>query len=307
MSTRFIVPGVTAIRPGSTGGRSADGEVAGYDGGVTRPRDRRPDVAPDPDPEGADPGAETSPWRRLDRRVAYENPWITVWHDEVTRPDGAPGIYGVVHFANLAVGVLAIDDRDRVLLVGQHRYALDAYSWEIPEGGGGPDESEIDAARRELAEETGYRAATWRELGRAALSNSVTDELAVFFVATDLQGGAASPEGTEELQTRWVAFDEALAMTLDGQSPTPSRCSPSSARRSTAGRKPTPELVRVMATSRVRASLRPHRRVRVLVTASSRIFIWRRACDGQSAESVRFRRWHSMPLQPASAQHLAAP
>jgi 8-oxo-dGTP pyrophosphatase MutT (NUDIX family) len=157
------------------------------------------------------------PWRRLDRRVAYENPWLTVWHDEVIRPDGAPGIYGVVHFANRAIGVLAIDERDRVLLVGQHRYPLDAYSWEIPEGGGGPDEPALDAAKRELAEETGYRAGTWRELGRAALSNSVTDELAVFFVATDLEGGVAAPEGTEELLVRWVPFEDALAMTRDGQ------------------------------------------------------------------------------------------
>jgi 8-oxo-dGTP pyrophosphatase MutT (NUDIX family) len=199
---------------------------------VSRSRERRSKVAPDsasdhgghsiedvtrPSDDGVQPTAGDSPWERLERRVAYENPWLTVWHDEVIRPDGAPGIYGVVHFANRAIGVLAIDERDRVLLVGQHRYPLDAYSWEIPEGGGGPNESEIDAARRELAEETGYRAATWRELGRAALSNSVTDELAVFFVATDLEGGAASPEGTEDLQARWVAFDEALAMTLDGR------------------------------------------------------------------------------------------
>ena len=167
--------------------------------------------------EAGRPTAPAGPWQRLDRRVAYENPWLTVWHDEVIRPDGAPGIYGVVHFANRAIGILAIDERDRVLLVGQHRYPLDAYSWEIPEGGGGPDESALDAAKRELAEETGYRAGTWRVLGRAALSNSVTDELAVFFVATDLQAGQASPEGTEELQSRWVPFSEALAMTLDGR------------------------------------------------------------------------------------------
>ena len=128
-----------------------------------------------------------------------------------------PGIYGTVHFANRAIGILAIDDRDRVLLVGQYRYPLDEYSWEIPEGGGGPDESALDAARRELVEETGFRAGTWRELGRAALSNSVTDEIAIFFVATDLRGGAASPEGTEELQTQWVPFGEALEMTLDGR------------------------------------------------------------------------------------------
>ena len=190
---------------------------AAYHGRVPRSGGRRPDVAVDARHDGATPDVAGSPWRRLTRRVAYENPWLTVWHDEVIRPDGAPGIYGVVHFANRAIGVLAIDDTDRVLLVGQHRYPLDAYSWEIPEGGGGPNESALDAARRELVEETGFRAGTWRELGRAALSNSVTDELATFFVATDLRGGTASPEGTEELQTRWVPFDEALAMTFDGR------------------------------------------------------------------------------------------
>src|SRR6188474_2773531 len=82
-----------------------------------------------------EPATASGPWSRNSRRVAYENAWITIWHDEVTRPDGAPGVYGVVHFANLAAGVLALDVDDRVLLVGQHRYTLDAYSWEIPEGG----------------------------------------------------------------------------------------------------------------------------------------------------------------------------
>jgi ADP-ribose pyrophosphatase len=190
---------------------------AAYHDPVSRPRDERPDVAAAPIHDGAAPDTAGNPWQRLTRRVAYENPWLTVWHDEVIRPDGAPGIYGVVHFANRAIGVLAVDDADRVLLVGQHRYPLDAYSWEIPEGGGGPNESPLVAARRELVEETGFVAETWRELGRAALSNSVSDELAIFFVATDLVAGTASPEGTEQLQTRWVPFDEALAMTFDGR------------------------------------------------------------------------------------------
>lgn len=154
---------------------------------------------------------------RRARRVAYENPWITVWHDEVTRPDGNPGIYGVVHFANVAVGVVAIDDADRVVLVGQHRYPLGDDSWEIPEGGVPEDEDPVAGAQRELREETGLTAATWRELCRLELSNSVTDETAVLFVATGLTHGASEPEPTESLRVRWVPFDEALAMTLDGR------------------------------------------------------------------------------------------
>ena len=154
---------------------------------------------------------------RATRRVAYENPWITVWHDEVTRPDGNPGIYGVVHFANVAVGVVAIDDDDRVVLVGQHRYTLDRDSWEIPEGGVPADEDPVVGAQRELREETGLTATTWRELCRLELSNSVTDETAVLFIATGLTQGASDPEPTESLSVRWVQFDEALAMSLDGR------------------------------------------------------------------------------------------
>ena len=157
------------------------------------------------------------PWTRHARRTAYENAWITVWHDDVTRPDGVPGIYGVVHFANLAAGVLVIDDDDRVLLVGQHRYSLDAYSWEIPEGGVPDGESALDGARRELLEETGVEATDWRELARLHLSNSVSDELAILFVATGLSHGDATPDGTEQLVIRWLPFSEVLAMTLDGR------------------------------------------------------------------------------------------
>jgi 8-oxo-dGTP pyrophosphatase MutT (NUDIX family) len=159
----------------------------------------------------------TGPWTRRTRRVAYQNPWITIWHDEVIRPDGEPGIYGVVHFANLAVGVLAIDDAGRVLLVGQHRYALDRYSWEIPEGGVPAGESELDGARRELREETGIEATDWIEISRSHLSNSVSDEESVLFLATGLTHGEASPDGTESLEVRWVPFDEVLAMTMDGR------------------------------------------------------------------------------------------
>jgi 8-oxo-dGTP pyrophosphatase MutT (NUDIX family) len=151
------------------------------------------------------------------RRVAYENPWITVWHDEVSRPDGSPGIYGVVHFENLAAGVVAFDDDDRIALVGQHRYALDRGSWEIPEGGVPPTETALEGIQRELHEETGLEAADWRELCRLDLSNSVTDEEAVLFVATGLRHGDAAPGPTESIELRWVPFDEAVAMTTDGR------------------------------------------------------------------------------------------
>ena len=165
------------------------------------------------EPPRDEPPVETGPWVRRSRRTAYENPWMTIWHDEVTRPDGSPGIYGVVHFANVAAGVIAIDDQDRVVLVGQHRYTLDAYSWEIPEGGVPDGEDPLEGSKRELREETGLEAATWQELARVHLSNSVTDEVAFLYLATDLTHGPASPEPTEALEVRWVPFDEALAMT----------------------------------------------------------------------------------------------
>jgi 8-oxo-dGTP pyrophosphatase MutT (NUDIX family) len=165
----------------------------------------------------ASPSATVGPWRRRTRREAYANAWITVWHDEVDRPDGSDGIYGVVHFANLAVGAVVLDDEDRVLLVGQHRYTLDAWSWEIPEGGVPADESAVDGARRELLEETGVEAGGWRELCRFHLSNSISDEAGVLFAARAERHGTASPEPTEELTTRWVPFDAALSMIAAGE------------------------------------------------------------------------------------------
>ena len=142
-----------------------------------------------------DPDPTESPWRRRSRRLVYENPWVSVLHDEVDRPDGQPGIYGVIHFQNHAVAIVAIDDRDRVVLVGQWRYTIDAYSWELPEGGVPPDESPLAGAQRELREETGLEAADWREIARIAVSNSVTDELGTIFLATALAGARPRPTG----------------------------------------------------------------------------------------------------------------
>ncbi|MGE0128219.1 MAG: NUDIX domain-containing protein [Blastocatellales bacterium] len=158
-----------------------------------------------------------NPWRTLASRLVYDNPWIRVREDDVIRPDGEPGIYGVVHYKNRAIGVLPIDDEGYTWLVGQYRYTLDSYSWEIPEGGGAQDEDPLEAAKRELREETGLEARVWRTLATAHLSNSVSDEAAIIFLATDLIQGEAEPEGTEKLELMRVKFDEALRMALDGE------------------------------------------------------------------------------------------
>jgi 8-oxo-dGTP pyrophosphatase MutT (NUDIX family) len=158
-----------------------------------------------------------NPWVRRSRSTPYENDWIVVHHDDVLRPDGTPGIYGVVHFRSRAVAAVVLDEQDRLLLVGQYRYTLDRYSWEIPEGGSPLAEAPLDGIKRELAEETGYEAASWRELLRFTVSNSVTDETGIAFVATDLTPGPSEPDATEALQIRWVDFDEATAMIAAGQ------------------------------------------------------------------------------------------
>ena len=148
------------------------------------------------------------PWRRRSRRTAYANPWIDVFHDEVDRPGGRPGVYGVVHFHPRAVGIVAVAGDGRILLVGQHRYTLDEYSWELPEGGVADGESMASGAARELREETGYVASSWRRLFRFATSNSVTDERGEMLVATGLHAGEASPDETEDLAVRWATLDE---------------------------------------------------------------------------------------------------
>ena len=161
--------------------------------------------------------AEANPWTTLGSRLVYKNPWIEVREDQVLRPDGQPGIYGVVHFEHLAVGVLPVDGLGRIWLVGQYRYPADRYSWEIPEGGCLAGERPEDAARRELREETGLLAGHLERLIVSHLSNSVSDEEAHVFRATNLQTGPSAPEGTERLQVRLVEWVDAWAMLRRGE------------------------------------------------------------------------------------------
>ena len=162
--------------------------------------------------------APRNPWVRRSRRTEYRNAWIEVFHDEVVRPDGSDGIYGVVHFHERAVGVVPVGTHGRILLVGQYRYTLDRYSWEIPEGGVPIDEDPLDGAKRELVEETGYTATRWRlMIPSLSLSNSVGDQTGCVFVASGLRSGPANPEPSEEIELRWVSLEEAIDMIDDGR------------------------------------------------------------------------------------------
>jgi 8-oxo-dGTP pyrophosphatase MutT (NUDIX family) len=159
----------------------------------------------------------SNPWTTRSTRLIYENPWIRLREDQVTRPDGNPGIYGVVEFKNSAVGILPVDEQGRVWLVGQYRYPLRAYSWEIPEGGGPVGESPETTAERELCEETGLRAAHLELVATVHLSNSVSDELGFVFRATGLTQGERAPEGTEKIEVRRFEWHEAIAILKRGE------------------------------------------------------------------------------------------
>lgn len=146
----------------------------------------------------------------------YENSWIKVTEFGVINPAGGRGIYGQVHFKNVAIGIIVLDDRLNTCLVGQYRFPVDHYSWEIPEGGGPPGDDPLESAKRELLEETGLVAKSWEKILDMELSNSVSDEKAIVFLAWDLEQHHAEPEETEELELKKLPFDEVYQMVEDG-------------------------------------------------------------------------------------------
>jgi len=158
-----------------------------------------------------------NPWKVLTRATVYENDWIRVEHHEVLDPSGGPGIYGTVHFKGLATGVVPIDEMGNVILVGQYRFPLDTYSWEIPEGGGLRSVPALESAQRELREECGLVARHWMEIQCMELSNSVSDERSTGFLAWGLSEVSAEPEETEQLQVARVRFWEAVDRVKRGE------------------------------------------------------------------------------------------
>lgn len=158
-----------------------------------------------------------NPWITLEREDKYDNPWINVCEHQVINPAGGRGIYGVVTFKNEAVGVIPVDEEGYTWLVGQWRYALGEYSWEIPEGGSPLGEDPLSCARRELKEETGLVAEEYYALLTLHPSNSVCNEIAYLFVAKGLRQEAPAHEDTEDITIRRLPLDDAIAMALSGE------------------------------------------------------------------------------------------
>lgn len=167
--------------------------------------------------ETVDP-QQTNPWTTLTARAIYDNPWIALTEYDIINPSGMKGIYGKVHFKNKAVGIVALDDARNTYLVGQYRYTLNAWSWEIPEGGSPVGGDALESAKRELKEETGLTANRWTILQRVHLSNSVSDEEGFIYLAEGLVSGKQALEETEaDLKVRKLPFEEALRMVMEGE------------------------------------------------------------------------------------------
>lgn len=158
-----------------------------------------------------------NPWKITGEKEIYDNKWINVTEYQVINPSGNPGIYGKVHFKNHAIGILPLDDEMNTYLVGQFRFTLNQYTWEIPEGGGPLGDDVLEAAKRELLEETGLKASRWTKLHDFHLSNSVSDEGGHIFLAQGLEQFEAEPEDTEELVVKKLPFEEAYQMVCNSQ------------------------------------------------------------------------------------------
>jgi 8-oxo-dGTP pyrophosphatase MutT (NUDIX family) len=160
---------------------------------------------------------QQNPWKVLGSEVKYDNNWIKVTEYAVINPGGGKGIYGKVHFKNIALGIVAMDEERNIYLVGQYRFPIDEYSWEIPEGGGVLGLDPLESAKRELLEETGLKAKDWSLLMKMHLSNCVSDEYSYTYLARGLEQHAAMPEETEQLVTKKVSLEEALQMIERGE------------------------------------------------------------------------------------------
>jgi 8-oxo-dGTP pyrophosphatase MutT (NUDIX family) len=158
-----------------------------------------------------------NPWQKLSGKLIYDNPWIRVEEDQVINPSGGRGIYGKVHFKNKAIGIIPLDTHQNTWLVGQYRYPLDEYSWEIPMGGGPIEKDILASAQRELKEETGLTAKHWTQIMRIHTSNSVTDEEGFIFLAQELTEGKPAFEETEDLTLQKLPFADALEMVMQGK------------------------------------------------------------------------------------------
>jgi len=158
-----------------------------------------------------------NPWTKLSEEIKYENPWIKVEEHQVLNPAGNPGIYGKVHFKNVAVCVIPIDENGNTWIVGQYRYPLNEYSWEIIEGGGKMDADPLESAKRELLEEAGIIAEEWELISTVHTSNSVSDEIGLIYIAKKLTFTEAIPEETEQLQIKKIPVKELIQVAMEGK------------------------------------------------------------------------------------------
>ena len=159
---------------------------------------------------------ESNPWQILAAKQVYDNNWIRVTEYDVINPGGGKGIYGKVHFKNIAIGIIVLDELLNTYLVGQFRFPLNEYSWEIPEGGGAMGVDPLESAKRELLEETGLKADDWTLILRMHLSNSVSDEYALIYLAKGIEQHEPMPEETEQLLVKKLPFEEAWQMVREG-------------------------------------------------------------------------------------------